>query len=218
MGNLSRKAALGIAAVLTAATAAIAVAGVAGAAPATTMAPTSRAVSVALAATAAPTVLLAPMAPATAKAPVAPVAANWPSHMYWPLVQRGDRSVRVVNLQCLLRQWLGVWLPCNTRFTRDTERDIKLFQWKHGLYPSGKLDQQTWPRLIIKVRYGSPYHLAVLAAQASLRMAYRYPITIDGTFGPRTLWAVKDFQRKYGLKPNGIVGLLTWNRMVRYEW
>jgi peptidoglycan hydrolase-like protein with peptidoglycan-binding domain len=212
MGNLSRKAALGIAALLTAATAATAIAGVAGAIPATTMAPASRAVSVALAAQA------APMAPAAPKAPAVAASANWPSHLYWPLVRHGDRSVKVVNIQCLLRQWLGVRLPCNTRFTRDTERDVQVFQRKHGLNPSGEVGRQTWPRLIIEVGYGSSYHLAVLAAQASLRMAYRYPITIDGIFGPRTLWAVKDFQRKYGLKPDGMVGLRTWNKMARFEW
>jgi peptidoglycan hydrolase-like protein with peptidoglycan-binding domain len=172
------------------------------------MAPTSRAVSAALAAPAAPT------APAPAKAPAAPAAASW----YWPLVQRGDRSVKVVNVQCLLRQWLGAWLPCNTRFTWATEQDVKSFQWRHGLYPSGKVGPETWSRLIITIRYGSPYNLAVLAAQASLRMAYRYPIAIDGVFGPRTLWAVKDFQQKYGLRPDGIVGPSTWNKMARFEW
>jgi peptidoglycan hydrolase-like protein with peptidoglycan-binding domain len=218
MGNLSRKAALGIAALLTAATTATAVAGVAGATPATTTAPTSRAVPVALAAPAAPTAHLAPTAPAAGNAPAAPVAANWPSDLFWPLVQHGDRGVKVLDIQCLLRQWLGVWLPCDTRFTRDTARDIWLFQQKHGIYPSEKVGQETWSRLIIQVGYGSRYHMAVLAAQASLRMAYRYPITIDGKFGPRTLSAVKDFQRKYGLKPDGMVGLRTWNKMVRFEW
>ncbi|HUN34371.1 MAG TPA: peptidoglycan-binding protein [Trebonia sp.] len=219
MGNISRKAALGIAAFLTAVTAATAVAGTAGAAPAKTMAPASGAVSAALVATAAPTALLAPAAPGMAKAPVAPAAASWPSpRLYWPRVQLGDRSVKVVNLQCLLRQWLRVWLPCNTRFTPITARYVRMFQWRHGLYPSGVVDQRTWPRLIIRVGYGSRYNLAVLAAQASLRMAYRYPITIDGVFGPQTLAAVKDFQRKYGLRPTGVVGLLTWNKLVRFEW
>jgi peptidoglycan hydrolase-like protein with peptidoglycan-binding domain len=185
------------------------------------MTPASRAASVTLAAPAAPAgpaALVTPASQSAAKAPAAPVAANWPSHQWWPTVQYGARSVKVVNIQCLLRQWLRMWLPCNTRFTRETEQDVRLFQWKHGLNPSGKVDQRTWPRLIIEVRYGSPDHLAVLAAQASLRMAYRYPITIDGTFGPHTLAAVKDFQRKYGLKPDGIVGPLTWSRMVHFEW
>jgi len=215
MGNLSRKAALGIAAVLTAVTAATAVASVAGATPATKAAPASRAVPAALAAPAAPA-SAAVLAAATA--PVAAAAASSSSYLYWPLVQRGARSVKVVNIQCLLRQWMGVWLPCNTRFNAETERYVRLFQRRHGLYPSGKVGPQTWPRLIIKVSYGSPYHLAVLAAQASLCMAYRYPITIDGVFGPQTLAAVKAFQKSYGLKPDGIVGPLTWSTMAHFEW
>ena len=49
-------------------------------------------------------------------------------------------------------------------------------------------------------------------------MAFRYPITIDGVFGPRTLAAVKAFQKSYSLKPDGIVGPRTWSTMVHFEW
>jgi peptidoglycan hydrolase-like protein with peptidoglycan-binding domain len=210
MGILSRKAALTVTAVLIAATATTAITGSARASSATTMAPASRAASVTLAASA------APAGPSARVTPASTAAATW-SREYWPVVQRGARSVKVVNIQCLLRQWLGVWLPCNTRFNWDTVKAVKRFQRRLGLYPSGQVGPQTWPRLIIKVRYGDR-NMAVLAAQASLRMAYRYPITIDGIFGPRTLAAVKDFQRKYGLKPNGVVGLTTWNTMVHFEW
>ena len=38
-------------------------------------------------------------------------------------------------------------------------------------------------------------------------------ITIDGDFGPGTERAVKAWQVKYSLKPDGIVGPQTWNRM-----
>ncbi|HTU75680.1 MAG TPA: peptidoglycan-binding protein [Trebonia sp.] len=224
MGNLSRKATLGVTALLIAATATIAVTGSAGATPAKTTAPASRAASVTVAAPAAlagaatASALVGPTSRAAVAASAAPAAANWPSRMYWPLVQRGARSVKVVNIQCLLRQWLRVWLPCNTRFSPATERYVRLFQRRHGLNPTGKVGPQTWPKLIVKVSYGSPYHLAVLAAQASLCMAYRYPILIDGIFGPQTLAAVKDFQRKYGLTPNGVVGPATWNKLVYFEW
>jgi peptidoglycan hydrolase-like protein with peptidoglycan-binding domain len=219
MGNLSRKAALGVTAVFITVTATIAVAGSAGASTAT-MAPPSGTASVTLAAPASPagpTALVARTSTAAAAVPAVLTSAKWASDLYWPVVRRGDRSVRVVDLQCLLRQHLGVWLPCNTRFNWATEKDVRLFQWKHGLNPSGQVGPQTWSRLLIKVRYGNR-NLAVLAAQASLCMAYRYPITIDGIFGPRTLAAVKDFQRKYGLKPDGVVGLTTWEKMVRFEW
>jgi len=42
-------------------------------------------------------------------------------------------------------------------------------------------------------------------------------ITVDGSFGPATQNAVIAFQRYYGLTPDGIVGSLTWNRLMQLE-
>ena len=40
-------------------------------------------------------------------------------------------------------------------------------------------------------------------------------LTEDGIFGPRTFDAVTTFQRIFGLAPDGIVGPLTWGRLVQ---
>lgn len=40
-----------------------------------------------------------------------------------------------------------------------------------------------------------------------------YDIKADGTFGPKTLSAVKDFQKKKQLKIDGMVGKLTWDKL-----
>jgi peptidoglycan hydrolase-like protein with peptidoglycan-binding domain len=40
-------------------------------------------------------------------------------------------------------------------------------------------------------------------------------VTIDGIFGPNTETAVKGFQADSGLQQDGIVGELTWSRLIR---
>ena len=40
---------------------------------------------------------------------------------------------------------------------------------------------------------------------------------IDGNFGQNTLVSVTNFQRSFGLKADGIVGILTWNKIINYN-
>ena len=40
------------------------------------------------------------------------------------------------------------------------------------------------------------------------------PLDEDGSFGEITLEAVQEFQRAYGLKDDGVVGIATWSKMV----
>ena len=51
------------------------------------------------------------------------------------------------------------------------------------------------------------------------RVSLRHPtiqrLNEDGIFGPRTFDAVTTFQRIFGLSPDGIVGPLTWGRLVQ---
>ena len=49
-----------------------------------------------------------------------------------------------------------------------------------------------------------------------LLRARDHHVQVDGIFGPRTKSAVQDFQRSKGLSPDGIVGPLTWARLVVY--
>ncbi len=52
--------------------------------------------------------------------------------------------------------------------------------------------------------------------QASLKRAEFYSGTIDGIFGPMTKRAVNRFQTSRGLKPDGIVGHVTWAKLMPY--
>ena len=47
-----------------------------------------------------------------------------------------------------------------------------------------------------------------------LRKRFGHELKVDGDFGPRTLAVVKSFQQKVGLKPDGLVGPLTWARVM----
>ena len=47
-----------------------------------------------------------------------------------------------------------------------------------------------------------------------LNMINRGQLQIDGDFGAKTLAAVVSFQKKYKLKPDGIVGNMTYAKLV----
>lgn len=42
-----------------------------------------------------------------------------------------------------------------------------------------------------------------------------YALDVDGSFGPKTQAAVKDYQQKNGLKVDGIVGNNTWGSLTK---
>lgn len=144
------------------------------------------------------------------------VAAAQHHKLIWPVVRIGDRGPRVVKIQFLLNQH-GIHVKVTGKFDFKTKLAVKFFQKKHGIFPSGIVGARTWECLIVTVRKGS-FGPAVAAAQFELRFVYGYKfVKVDGKFGQQTLWAVRLFQKRFHIFPDGVVGPRTWNALVIHE-
>lgn len=140
-------------------------------------------------------------------------AAAQPTIPDWPLVKKGDQGAEVHAIQHLLRAH-GYSLTVDGIFGNKTRAEVQAFQAAKGLSADGIVGAKTWNALISgkTVQNGSSGE-AVFAVQRLLHK-FGYTLTIDGKFGPITTQAVKDFQQKYGLKVDGIVGPETWKALV----
>ncbi len=126
-------------------------------------------------------------------------------------------------------------------FGEETEKSVKSFQRVFGLPQTGVVDRLTWndmfrayqgiaeslpftssadvvlyPGTVFKEGVTSDY---VRVLQEYLTFINRsYPnipaVTNTGYFGPLTRQAVIEFQRQFGLTPNGLVGGPTWDAIA----
>ena len=121
-------------------------------------------------------------------------------------------------------------------FDEQTERAVRAFQQTYGLTVDGIVGRQTWNdmyrayRGIIETNpipsesmplypgsflsLGSKGEYVTILQTWLSALADTYTdipkITPDGNFGPLTDEAVRAFQRRFGITPNGIVGAVTW--------
>ena len=128
-------------------------------------------------------------------------------------------------------------------FGLGTQTAVTAFQRQFGLTPDGVIGPITWQRIVqaynqvggtpippptapplypgTPLRIGSTGAAVVTLQQNLNRVAAANPtiprLVVDGVFGPATQSAVIAFQRYYGLVPDGIVGPLTWNRLMQLE-
>jgi peptidoglycan hydrolase-like protein with peptidoglycan-binding domain/FtsZ-binding cell division protein ZapB len=129
------------------------------------------------------------------------------------------RGPRVVQIQKLLRRH-DLPIRVDGVYGSDTAAAVRWYQRKHGLSADGVVGPATYlslrraepmPKLVRQLLVQRPPLKGrdVTGVQRALRRA-GYRIPIDGRFGPATETALMRFQRKHGLRPDGVVGPQTW--------
>lgn len=134
-------------------------------------------------------------------------------------------------------------IPLNGIYDQTTADAVRVFQNFYSLTPSGTVNRETWDKLKEVYRntvsslpaefYGNSaklypgYFLSegmrgqdVTDLQTYLSFIADYyndipKIPVTGYFGTATRRAVAEFQRLFGLEPNGAVGAVTWNEIAK---
>lgn len=128
---------------------------------------------------------------------------------------KGDE---VKELQSALNRH-GYALDVDGTFGPATLAAVKDFQRVHGLDVDGKVGPATWAALeqepvsqghsvLVKWSKGAE----VKELQTALN-SLGYTLEVDGTYGPATEAAVKDFQRAHSLEVDGKTGPKTWTAL-----
>lgn len=145
------------------------------------------------------------------------------------MIKIGDRDSKVAQLQYLLHQ-LGHDLKIDGFFGPITERIVKSVQQQKNLLSTGVVDdgfleilkgELEFKKLSVKkfqsgtfLKLGD-FGAAVVELQTLLNAkSTTSPLKEDGYFGRMTLNRVKEFQKKEGIKVDGIVGPETFSRLM----
>lgn len=138
----------------------------------------------------------------------------------WPTQREGSSGEPVRSVQynlCARKQRVAV----DGEFGPETADAVEAFQRSAGLSVDGIVGAKTWPALVVTVREGSIGDAVKgVQSQAQFRIQsddHAPPFPIDGIFGPRTAAYVRGFQEAVGIPADGIVGPVTWSRLVNEE-
>ena len=142
-----------------------------------------------------------------------------------PLFGAGSKGPAVLDLQHLLQV-----RTANGFFGTTTQRAIANFQRAHRLPASGLLTRATWAALLppatpipspvpVRLQWRGSTVLRAGANGAAVHELQRLlAVGNDGSFGPGTEAAVRHFQVRAHLTPDGVVGAQTWRRLrVTFE-
>jgi peptidoglycan hydrolase-like protein with peptidoglycan-binding domain len=160
-------------------------------------------------------IIVVPLTP-TAEPTIAPtVAPTTAPTLDWPLLRQGDTGGEVFVLQYLLNG-RGAAITVDGIFGVGTRSAVVAYQDSRGLTKDGVVGPNTWTSLTssVLISQGSSGG-DVRAAQYLLHNKFGYTdVAVDGSFGPKSDAAVRDFQTKNGLNADGIVGPKTWKALI----
>ena len=130
----------------------------------------------------------------------------------WMDLHQGDVApLPVRGAQHLLRE-RGATIAADGLYGPLTAGAVSGLQRDQGLPPTGDLDAGTWIALIVATGPGS--------AGEAVRGVQQFdpgaqigvdPLDVDGSYGPATTAAVREFQRRWGLTIDGLAGQETWS-------
>ncbi len=145
------------------------------------------------------------------------------------LFKRGDsgREVRDIQSRLIEAGYLDKTSPevSSSFFGKETENAVKSFQDDRGLLADGIVGQETWRALVDASRsFGNRFLFLrepplrgddVAELKRRLNNLGFYCGKEDGIFDIDTALAVEQFQRNFGLNPDGIVGHKTFDALLR---
>lgn len=146
------------------------------------------------------------------------------------VITSGHSGDMVLSIQTRLQE-LGYYHgSLDGKFGQLSLQAVEAFQRNNGLYVDGKVGSGTYARLfadaakgksagssaagnsVLRIKFGDK-GAAVYQIQQRLTALHHFISTVDGSYGYRTYVAVRAFQESQGLKPDGVVGPLTWQAL-----
>ena len=151
------------------------------------------------------------------------------SEVTYPLILLGSKgtAVRLLQEKLLAKGYRLPKFGADGIFGQETFEAVKQLQRDAHIDIDGKVGEQTWGVLNSSfVKPNGPAYPGYLVRKGNINddvrqvqsklVALGYSIGrcgIDGFFGNDTEEAVKQFQRDYGIKDDGIIGPITWAKL-----
>ena len=125
----------------------------------------------------------------------------------------------VTSLQCLLKQQRHYPYEVTGKWNSQTLTALHAFQKRVGQPERGYTTRSLWTTLLVTGNSGTVLrrgvrHADVVRVQRALNAARAPRLDVTGAYNRPTKNAIKDYQRKVGIRANGVVGASTWSALL----